>query len=97
MGGEGIHLSCLFSYFCSNFLGMKVKTSIALSSPVLEMLDRLAVTYKNRSTIIEEALTTYFAKRKKDQRDKKDLAILAKKNRTLNEEAKDVLTYQIDL
>lgn len=76
---------------------MKVKTSITLSEDLITALDRLSGEYKNRSDIIENALRLFLRKRAQVLRDNKDLQILNSKTDHLNEEAEDVLSYQVDL
>ena len=75
---------------------MKVKTSITLSEDILEAMDEL-LGGKNRSAFIEAALRIYMRLLKKRERDLRDLEILNKKSERLNQEAEDVLSYQVDL
>lgn len=76
---------------------MKVKTSITLSEDLLNQMDTLTFNYKNRSTLVEEAIRFFLEKIGKEQREKQDLAILNKNSTALNREAEDVLTYQVEL
>lgn len=76
---------------------MKVKTSITLSSDLLEDIRRLEREFRSRSELIEEALQCFVRQRAKQHREEKDLKILNAKAKTLNEEAEDVLSYQVDL
>lgn len=76
---------------------MKVKTSITLSEDVLESLDGLADEFKNRSDLVERALRFFFEKRLQKQREAKDLKILNTRADSLNDEARDVLSYQVEL
>lgn len=60
-------------------------------------LDRIAGDYKNRSDIIENALRAFLRRKARALREKKDLQILNSKAEALNEEAEDVLSYQVEL
>ncbi len=76
---------------------MKSKTSITLSTPVLNELDRLAENQnQNRSEIIEHAVVEFLKNRAREARDKKDRRILDSNFEALNREASDVLNYQIE-
>ncbi|OGQ91389.1 MAG: hypothetical protein A2289_21690 [Deltaproteobacteria bacterium RIFOXYA12_FULL_58_15] len=76
---------------------MKVKTSITLSPDVILELDNLAETAGNRSAVVETALRAYFAARKREHRDREDLALINANADDLNHEALDVLGYQVEL
>ena len=76
--------------------GMKVKTSITLSEEILQAIDEM-LEGKNRSAFIEAALRAYIRLLRKRERDVRDLEILNKKSDRLNQEAEDVLSYQVDL
>jgi metal-responsive CopG/Arc/MetJ family transcriptional regulator len=76
---------------------MKVKTSITLSDSILEEIDNIISLNGNRSLFIEKAIIYYLEKRKKDERNKKDLEIINKTAAKLNKEAEDVLSYQVEL
>jgi len=74
---------------------MKVKTSITLSEDLLEAVDRRAGQFKNRSDFIEAAIRAYLAQIIRDEQNAKDLAILNSQADRLNQEAADVLAYQV--
>ncbi len=76
---------------------MKVRTSITLSKELVEKIDFLANSYGNRSALIEKALRDFIADQEKLDRDYNDLEIINQQADTLNSEAKDVLSYQVDL
>lgn len=76
---------------------MKVKTSITLSSELLKTVDKLLGANGNRSRLVEKALRAYLLERERQKRDAKDLATLNQKAEKLNEEARDVLNYQVDV
>jgi metal-responsive CopG/Arc/MetJ family transcriptional regulator len=76
---------------------MKVKTSITLSEDVLAALDRMRGGFKNRSAFIEAAVRAYLRQLAKQSRDTRDLDILNRNSDRLNQEAEDVLEYQVEL
>ena len=74
--------------------GMKVKTSITLSSEILHQLESFT-SEGTRSDFIEKALWRYIELLRRDERDKNDLEILNNGSSYLNKEAEDVLSYQV--
>ena len=80
-------------YFCS----MKVKTSITLPEDVLKAIDEYTGKNKNRSEFIEDAVRAFIMQLIQRQQDARDLEILNRHADSLNQEAADVLTYQVDL
>ncbi|MFN0105912.1 MAG: hypothetical protein ACKV2U_27975 [Bryobacteraceae bacterium] len=70
---------------------MKVKTSVTLSSTLLEEIDSRD---SNRSAFLERAARLYLAQEAKSGRDAKDAALLERNAERLNKEAADVLEYQ---
>ena len=74
---------------------MKVKTSITLSEDLLEAIDQRSAQFKNRSDFIESAIRAYIAQMVREEQNAKDLAILNRQAERLNEEAIDVLSYQV--
>ena len=76
---------------------MKVKTSVTLSEDLLGQVDRLRRGGGSRSAILEQALREYLANRTRRKREADDLEILNRRADLLNEEALDVLGYQVDL
>jgi metal-responsive CopG/Arc/MetJ family transcriptional regulator len=74
---------------------MKVKTSITLSEDLLEAIDQRSSQFKNRSDFIEAAIRAYISQIIRDEQNAKDLAILNSQADRLNQEAADVLTYQV--
>jgi Arc/MetJ-type ribon-helix-helix transcriptional regulator len=75
--------------------GMKTKTSITLSEDVVKAMDKLLGQYKNRSEFIELALRNYIAQLIRKERNARDLEIINQCADRLNEEALDVLAYQV--
>lgn len=74
---------------------MKVKTSITLSQDLLEAVDKRAGSFKNRSAFIEEALRAYIAQARREEQNAKDLFIINRRAERLNQEAAEVLAYQV--
>jgi len=75
---------------------MKVKTSITLSDGLLKELESYEGGAESRSTLIEQAVREFLQNHAKKAREEKDLKILNAKADSLNEEAEDVLSYQVD-
>ena len=70
---------------------MKVKTSVTLSSALLEEIDRLDT---NRSAFLERAARAWLSRAARTLRESRDAAILQRNAEALNREATDVLEYQ---
>jgi len=75
----------------------KRKTSVTLSPEVVRRIDQLAGKKGSRSGVIEQAVLAFWAAQVKRRRDMRDREILDTNADRLNEEAEDVLTYQVDL
>ena len=78
-------------YIC----GMKVKTSITLSEDLLEAIDQRSAQFKNRSDFIEAAIRAFIVQMIRDEQNAKDLTIINQQADRLNQEAADVLAYQV--
>lgn len=79
---------------------MKVKTSVSLSQDLVRDMDNVLGKPGlpgNRSAFLEQALRLFLATLERDERDALDLEILNRRAKKLNKEAKDVLSYQVDL
>jgi len=76
---------------------MKIKTSITLSDDLVREINALAAQYGNRSVLIELAVRDFVATEMKPRRGAQDLEILNRRADALNEEAEDVLSYQVGL
>ena len=76
---------------------MKIKTSISLSKDLVQQIDGLASRYGNRSALIERAIRDFLAAERKRSRDLKDLEILNSHADSLNREAEEVLSYQVNV
>jgi metal-responsive CopG/Arc/MetJ family transcriptional regulator len=84
-------------FFLEYISSMKVKTSITLSEELIKTVDHYAKEYGNRSEFIEEAVRVFIRQLVRRHQDARDLEIINHRADYLNEEAKDVLTYQVDL
>jgi metal-responsive CopG/Arc/MetJ family transcriptional regulator len=71
---------------------VKIKTSVALSRDVLVAIDRRAGGRGRRSAFIEKAVRSFLTS--PASRDRKDLDVINRRAKRLNEEAEDVLAYQ---
>ena len=76
---------------------MRVEASIVLDKDLLEAVDRLSGKDKNRSEFIEAAIQAYIAHITRCEQSAKDLEIINECADALNEEALDVLDYQVAL
>ena len=71
---------------------MRVKTSVTLPESLLGAIDRV---HSNRSAFLERAARQYLTQLARKRRDARDSKILNTQELRLNEEAADVLEYQI--
>jgi metal-responsive CopG/Arc/MetJ family transcriptional regulator len=76
---------------------MKTKTSVTLDGGLLQGIDEHASEYRSRSEFIEAAVGYFIQHIERQQADQRDLEILNRRADALNEEAGDVLTYQVTL
>ena len=76
---------------------MKVKTSITLSDEVLEAIDLYIGEYKSRSEFLEMAARKLISQLAQKEADRRDLEIINRCADSLNAEAEDVLSYQVQL
>ena len=76
---------------------MKVKTSIVVDKALLAAVDELSRRYKNRSELIDAALRAYITRETQAEQNAKDLEIIRRNSDALNQEALDVLDYQVAL
>jgi metal-responsive CopG/Arc/MetJ family transcriptional regulator len=83
---------------CANFLFvMKVKASVTLSEDLMSQIDAQTTRFGNRSAFIEQVVRHFLAVEEQRSRDAQDLEILNAHAESLNEEAADVLSFQVDL
>jgi metal-responsive CopG/Arc/MetJ family transcriptional regulator len=73
---------------------MKIETTVALSEDLLAVLDSRSEGLQERSAIVEAALRAYLAWPRWGE-DAADLGIINSHATELNEEAADVLEYQV--
>ena len=76
---------------------MKVETSITIEKDLLDAVDNLSGKDKNRSEFIEAAIQSYLAQIVRHKHNAQDLEIINEHADNLNEEALDVLDYQVAL
>mgnify|MGYP001562960050 CR=1 FL=1 len=74
---------------------MKVKTSITLSEDLLDAIDKRSGQFKNRSDFIETAMRVYIGRIIREEQNARDLDIINRQADRLNQEAIDVLAYQV--
>ena len=76
---------------------MKTKTSVTLDGGVLQGIDEHARDYRSRSEFIEAAVEYFIRHLERQEAEQRDLDILNRHADALNEEAEDVLAYQVAL
>jgi len=77
---------------------MKVKTSITISEELLKVVDKRArQSKKNRSDFIEAAVSAFIGRLIQEEQNARDLEIINRRADYLNQEAAEVLAYQIPL
>ena len=76
---------------------MKTKTSVTLDGGVLHGIDEHASEYRSRSEFIEAAVEHFIRHVDRKEAERRDLDILNRRADALNEEAEDVLAYQVTL
>lgn len=77
----------------TNFGYMRVKTSINVEKDLLETIDKLSG--KNRSEFIEAAIQAFVAQHTREANDARELEMINESADILNQEALDVLDYQV--
>ena len=76
---------------------MKVEAQIKLERELLDAIDNLSGGEGHRSEFIEEALQAYVDGKVRRNKNRSDLEIINEHAEELNEEAMDVLDFQIAL
>lgn len=74
---------------------MKTKTAITLSEELLLAVNQKIRSEKKRSVIVEQALKSYLANLARPKQNARDLEIINLNAERLNQEAEDVLNYQV--
>ena len=75
---------------------MKMKTSVTLDKDVVAAVEQAAREGESRSQVIERLLRQSIAARERDATDQRDRKIINAHADELNEEAVDVLGYQVE-
>ncbi|MBI4480352.1 MAG: type II toxin-antitoxin system VapB family antitoxin [Acidobacteria bacterium] len=76
---------------------MKIKTSIAVDRALSKKADKLSRRHRNRSEVVEAALRAYVARLSRQEKKARDLEVINRRADDLNQEALDVLDYQVAL
>jgi len=78
---------------------MKIETTISLEPELVQALERILVTYGHNSLseLIEDVLRRFLAGERQKTYDSHELELINRNADRLNQEAADVLTYQIEL
>lgn len=76
---------------------MKTKRSITISEDILMSIEQIAGKVNSSSEFIENILRKYLLERKAKEEQLRDLEIINNNSEYLNQEAEDVLEYQITL
>ena len=76
---------------------MKIKASIAVDRALLKKADKLSRRHRNRSEVVEAALRAYVARLSRQEKRARDLEVINRRADDLNQEALDVLDYQVAL
>ena len=76
---------------------MRMKTSVTLEKDVVVALDSAAGDSSSRSRLIEQAILEFLDRRRRAARDARDLELLNRNARRLNQEMADVLGYQVKI
>lgn len=77
---------------------MRIKTSVSLPEELLKAVDKRAKQHnRKRSDLIEAAVRAFIEQLKRDEENARDLEIINRRADFLNEEANDVLGYQVPL
>ena len=75
---------------------MKTKTSITLSEDILRAIERATKEGESRSEVIERLLRESFQEQTRRANDERDKKLINQHAEQLNEEAEDVLSYQVE-
>lgn len=74
---------------------MKTEASIKLSEDVVKAIDERVANTQDRSEFIEAVLWTFLRQTIRQEQEQRDFEILNRHAEELNEEAADVLEYQV--
>jgi metal-responsive CopG/Arc/MetJ family transcriptional regulator len=76
---------------------MKVKTSITLTPDTLKAVDRLAGKSGTRSEVIERAIIDFIERKRRADRDAREVQAIDRDADALNREMADTLDFQVDV
>lgn len=76
---------------------MKVKTSVVLSDELLQEMEPYIPYYHSRSELIECAIRAFLTQLVRKEQDSRELKLINQYADELNQEALDVLDYQVPL
>jgi metal-responsive CopG/Arc/MetJ family transcriptional regulator len=78
---------------------MKIQTTISLEPELLKNLDQILVTngHHSLSDLIEDLLQRFLVESRAPRGDHNELEMINRNADRLNQEAEDVLTYQVEL
>ena len=76
---------------------MKTKTSVTLSESLMGSIDEHSRDFRSRSEFIEAAVRFFVADLNRRKAELRDLEIINRRADALNDEAEDVLSYQVPL
>lgn len=76
---------------------MRVKTSITVDKDLLEAVDKLSGKNKNRSEFVEAAIQACIVQQTRGNENARDLEVINNSADILNQEALDVLDFQVGL
>ena len=77
----------------SKIVGMKIKTSVSLSEELLEAVDAQP---GSRSEFLEAAAWAYLARKTREERYRREVALLNENADWLNAETADAMAYQAE-
>lgn len=76
---------------------MKIKTTVSLSTKLLEALAAWPEAARNRSVFLETATWAYLTKMQREQINTRDMATINHHADYLNAEVEDALNYQVSI
>jgi metal-responsive CopG/Arc/MetJ family transcriptional regulator len=74
---------------------MKIKTSITLSEELLTDIDRNLDGFRSRSDFLEFTARDYLSRQSRLESDRRDREIIDRRAAEMNQEAEDVLDFQV--
>jgi metal-responsive CopG/Arc/MetJ family transcriptional regulator len=76
-------------------MNMREKTYVTLPDDLLHAMDRFSDSYKSRSDFVEAAVRAFISQLARNQQNSRDLEVINRHADELNQEALDVLAYQV--